>query len=377
MDAVFRFGIEEEYFLADAETGATPDADVADAFHRARGAEVKPASHEFLKGQVEVQTEPTTSFEEARDQLLAARLGLAKVAEEHGLLLLAAGSHPLARARDQDTTEKERYQRLLAELGVIAPRAMICAMHTHVETPEPDGRVRLMNRLTPFLPLMLALSSSSPFWQGRDTGLHSYRLTAFAQWPRTGLPEMFADEDEYRRFVELMVAGGVIDDASFLWWHIRPSVRFPTVELRVCDCCTRVDDAVALAALYQALTRCLVRRPEINAEVGVVDRGVCASNLWQVQQHGLEARLIDARSGETRTVGEQLDAVLALVESDAAALGSTDWIARCRAIAAGGTSADRQRALFRAAKERTTSDTHALREVIRTLAAVTVGRGEF
>lgn len=372
MQHVFRFGIEEEYFLADAVTGATPDAATADRFHVARGAEAKTASHEFLKGQVEVQTAPGADLDAARDELLEVRRCLAKVAGDHDLLLLAAGTHPLARARDQDATEKERYQRLITELGALAPRAMICAMHIHVEAPQPERRVDLMNRLMPFLPMLLALSVSSPFWQGRDTGLLGFRLAAFAQWPRTGLPELFAGEDDYRRFVDLMVGGGVIEDESFMWWHIRPSKRFPTLELRICDCCTRVEDAVAIAALYRALVRCATRRPELNADVGPVDRGICASNIWQVQQHGRNARLIQRRGDGTATVAAQLKETLDLVAEDAAALGCADWIARCPAIVERGTGADRQLEVHRAALARGAGHAEALREVVRALAAETV-----
>ncbi|GLK68721.1 carboxylate-amine ligase [Hansschlegelia plantiphila] len=371
MDGAFRFGVEEEYFLADATTGASPDSAAADRFHKAAASVVKPASHELLKGQIEVQTEPGVNFDAARDQLREMRRDLAKVAAEHGLLVFAAGSHPLAKSREQDTTEKARYRRLEAELGLIASRTMICATHIHVEAPEADGRIGVMNRLLPFLPLLLALSVSSPFWQGRDTRLKGYRLTAFAEWPRTGLPELFRDQHEYQRFIDLLVAAGVVEDATFVWWHIRPSTRFPTIELRVCDSCPRLDDAIAIAALYQALFRCVLRRPELNADMGPVDRGVCASNIWQAQQHGVEAELIDVALAAARPVAAHLDVALELVEQDAEALGSSEWVGRTRDILKRGTSADRQLAAYRNAKAEGAADDDALREVVRSLAEET------
>jgi len=345
----------------------------ADAFHKAAGKLVEPLSHEFLKGQAEVQTEPQLSFDRACDDLERMRGDLSRIAAEHGLSLFAAGTHPLARRAQQEANPDPRYDRLVAELGVIAKRAMICAMHIHCEAPDPARRIDVMNRLLPFLPLFYALSVSSPFWQGREAGLKGIRLSTFAEWPRMGLPEIFESEAEYRRFVDLMVAADVVPDASFIWWHIRPSTKFPTVELRVCDSCTRIDDAVAIAALYQALSRCVTRRPELNRGVGAVDHGVCASNIWQIQQHGGEARLIDVARGQATTVSALLEEALKLVEDDARELGSLDWVTRTRDVLARGSSADRQLGLYRQKTAEGNSEEEALREVVRMLGRETVG----
>ena len=371
MGGSFRFGIEEEYFLADASSGESPAGERADRFHDAAPRRVKAASHEFLKGQVEVQSEPLTDFDEARANLLDMRRTLADLAGEHGMDLCAAGSHPLARVRGQVASEDKRYRRLERELGVVAMRAMICATHIHVEVPEPDKRVGLMNRTMPFLPLFYALSVSSPFWQGRDSGLRGIRLSAFAEWPRMGLPELFSSEAEFRNYVELLVAADVVDDASFIWWHIRPSARFPTLELRVCDACTRLDDAVAIAALYRALIRRLSRSPEINAGVGAIDRGVCASNIWLVQQHGVTACLIDVARRTAVPVAEHLEQVLELVREDAEALGCLDWALKTREILREGSGADRQLAAFRDAVDNGSGTEDALRAVVKMLARET------
>ncbi len=368
----FRFGIEEEYFLADAETGESPAEDMADRFHQVAADLVEPATHELLKGQVEVQTEPGTSFDEARRNLAGMRRDLAEIAEGIGLLLFAAGSHPLAESRDQDVTDKERYQKLRSEFGIIAQRSVVCATHIHVEVSQVDGRIGLMNRLVPFLPLFYALSVSSPFWQGHDAGIKGFRLTAFSEWPRMGVPDLYASEDDYHRFVDLLVQAKVIRDASFVWWHIRPSTHYPTIELRVCDSCTRVDDTVAIAALYQALMRAVTRRPDINEGIGPIDRGVCAENIWQVQQFGSKAELIDVRGGGKAPVGAHLEAVLDLVKEDADALGSWDWVVKTRDILARGTGSDRQLAVFRDEKEKGATDAAALRTVVRRLADETL-----
>ena len=366
----FTFGIEEEYFLADAASGHSPAADVLDRFHEAAAAKVEPASHELLKGQIEVQSEPGTSMDAARDALAGMRGALSHIAGDHGLDLFAAGSHPLAQQGEQHTTQKERYRQLEAEFGLIAARTMVCAMHIHVAVPDPDRRVDLMNRVMPFLPLFYALSTSSPFWEGRNTRLKGFRLAAFSEWPRMGLPELFKDQGEFDLFVERLVGAQVMENSSFVWWLIRPSNKFPTLELRVCDSCTRLDDAVAIAALYRSLLRAVYRRPELNAGFGPVDRGICAESIWQAQQGGLNAKFVDARKGGILTVPQALDAALDIAAEDADALGATAWVARTRDILERGTSADRQLAGLDRTEPRV--DEGALRAVIGRLAAETL-----
>ena len=226
-----------------------------------------------------------------------------------------------------------------------------------------------MNRVVPFLPLLLALSVSSPFWEGRDTNLKGFRLAAFAEWPHMGLPVRFDRQEDYERFIEVLVKARVIPDASFVWWLIRPAARYPTIELRVCDSCTRTDEAVAIAALYRSLVCAVSRRPDLNADVGAIHWGVTAENIWQVQHLGLDAKLIDA-NGETRSVRDSLEAAIALVAEDTHLLGSTDWVARTRDILVRGTGADRQLAVFREHEARGREE--ALRAVTRHLAAETL-----
>ena len=371
MSGDFRFGIEEEYFLVDAETGESPTDDAADRFHAMADSRVKPASHELLKGQVEVQTEPGTDFDAAHATLAGLRRDLSAIADHHRLSLIAAGSHPLAESRDQATTDKPRYKALQDEFGIIARRSIVCATHVHVEVKDAD-RIAIMNRLIPFLPLLYALSVSSPFWQGHEAKIKGFRLTAFSEWPRMGVPDLFASQAEYEHFVRLLVDAEAMKDASFVWWHIRPSTHYPTIELRVCDGCSRVEDSVAIAALYQALVRAVSRRDDINANMAAVDRAVCAENIWQVQRLGTQAKLIDAGGHGTRTVAERLDEVLELVGEDVQALGSRVWVEKTRTIVESGTSADRQLATFRDALASGRSHQQALRAVIDMLVAETI-----
>ncbi len=344
----YRFGIEEEFFLADASTRGTPTGKLK-GFHRAAKARLPEAERELLQLQVETASAPTDDFAEARAALAGFRSGLGAVAREHGLVLFAAGTHPAARWSRQRRTDKERYAAIMREAQMVEARNMVCGMHVHVEVPDPAARVDLMNRFLPFTPLLLALSASSPFWQGRDTGLAAYRLSVWGELPRTGLPDLFADAADFDRCVATLVGAGVIPDASFLWWTLRPSIHYPTLELRVADSCTRLDDALAVAALYRCLVRLLVRRPELNRGLTGASRAVAAENLWRAQRYGTLATLVEEGRGEAVPFAERLDAVLEQVAEDADALGCTAEVGGARRVLAEGTSADRQVAAFAAA----------------------------
>ena len=344
----YRFGIEEEFFLADASTRGTPVGKLK-GFHQAAKARLPVAERELLQIQVETASSPTDDFAEARAALAGFRSDLGAVAGEHGLLLFAAGTHPAARWAPQRRTDKERYAAIMREAQMVEARNMVCGMHVHVEVPDPEARVDLMNRFLPFTPLLLALSASSPFWQGRDTGLAAYRLAVWGELPRTGLPDLFANKADFDRYVAILVGAGIIPDASFLWWTLRPSTRYPTLELRVADSCTRLADALTVAALYRCLVRLLVRRPDLNHKLTGASRGIAAENMWRVQRYGVKATLIEEGRSEAVPFAERLEAVLEQVAEDADALGCTAELDGARRILTEGTSADRQVAAFAAA----------------------------
>src|SRR5215470_17449408 len=184
----------------------------------------------------------------------------------------------------------------MSEIQMIGLRDMLCGMPVHVELPDPARRVEVMYRALPFLPLLLALSTSSPFWQGRRTGLLGYRLAAYDELPRSGLPELFRTNAEYDAYVAAMVRSAAMPDSSYLWWAIRPSHSYPTLELRAPDCCTHLDDAIALAALYRALARYLYTHPQHNFELDVVDRSIAVENKWRAQRYGAQGTFV-TRSG--------------------------------------------------------------------------------
>jgi len=372
MQATYQFGIEEEYFLADAVTRGTPRRGVT-AFHSAARARLPAVERELLQSQIEVATEPSTDFAWAGEVLAGLRAGLAKVGREHGIAVFAAGTHPVARWSRQQQTQKDRYAGIMRELQILGRRTVVCGMHVHVEVPGPEARVDLMNRLLPAMPMLLALSTSSPFWQGQATGMAGYRLSAFGEMPRSGLPDLFAGPEDYARYVEVMTGAGAIADASFLWWTLRPSVRYPTLELRIADSCTLVEHTLAIAALYRCLVRHADRRPEWNRGLTGASRGIAAENLWRAQRDGVRAELIDPDTGATAPFTECLDAMLARLAEDADALDCTDAVGRARAIATDGTSADRQLAVFTAARERGLNEREALGAVVDWLSAASAG----
>ncbi|MCF4125231.1 carboxylate-amine ligase [Methylobacterium sp. SyP6R] len=369
----YRFGIEEEFFLADAATRGTPRSGVR-GFHAAAKSLLPAAERELLQSQIEIATPPATALEEARAGLASLRRGLAEIGRAHGILVLAAGTHPGAAWDAQRPTDGARYHGILDEVRMIGRRTLVSGMHVHVEVARPDDRVDLMNRLLPVLPVLLALSVSSPFWQGRDTGLAGYRLSVFGEMPRTGLPDLFSSNAEFERYVAVMVQAGAIQDASFLWWHLRPSIRYPTLELRIADSCTRVEDAVAIAGLYRCLVRAAERRPDLNARLDGVARAVIRENLWRAQRDGVQAALIDPEAGRAVPYGEALETVLALVAEDAEALACGPALDGARRIAREGTSADRQRAAYESARGQDGEDAAGIAAVVDALARETEGR---
>jgi glutamate---cysteine ligase / carboxylate-amine ligase len=340
----FKFGIEEEYFLSDAKTFEVPTETPDELFEAADFGTSGRIEREFLQAQIEVATEPHCDAGDARRELLRLRQNAAAAAAEHGLVVLACGTHPLAYWRQSVQSRKPRYSQVMDALQMIGQRNMLCGMHVHVEFPDPRRRIDVMMRILPYLPLFIALSASSPFWQGRATGLKGYRLAAYDELPRTGLPELFASNEDYESYVDAMVRSGAMADASHLWWSIRPSLKYPTLELRAADSCTRIDDTIAIAALYRSLARYLYGHPARNAEVDSVDRAIAVENKWRAQRYGVQGTFV-TRSGGV-PVAEMLNRVLDLIEADGEALNCTEQLDHCRSIAVGGTSADAQLRIF-------------------------------
>lgn len=373
--SAYRFGIEEEYFLSEAESRGIARKISPRFIEAAQAAFQNELQSEMLQSQIEVMTPVCENMAQARLSLSRLRAGLAAIARDHDMLLLACGTHPTAAWSRQRATEAKRYDGIMRDLQMLGSRNQLCGLHVHVEVPDEDLRIGIMVRMLPFLPLLLALSTSSPFWQGRRTGLMGYRLCAYAELPRTGLPELFTSAADYRAYIDTMVASGTIRDTSFVWWSIRPSEKHPTLELRVADSCTRLDDTLAIAALYRCLVRHLARKPDLNGRLTAASRAIAAENIWRAQRYGLHGGFVCEARRAMRPVGEVLEEVLAMLGEDAAALGCGADLAACRGIVAGGTSADMQLAIFEEARAGSGGQEAGMRAVVDWLAAQTRAGG--
>lgn len=360
----FSVGIEEEYLLVDPETRNLADDPPATILEQCRekiGDQVTP---EFLRSQIEVGTKVCASIAEATEELRRLRCCIRDVAEAHGLAMIAASTHPIADWDLQKHTEKDRYNVLAQSMQTVARRLLICGMHVHVGIDDDDLRVDLMGQVSYFLPHLLALSTSAPFWRGRKTGLKSYRMAVWNELPRTGLPPQFDSYGEYRRLVETLVATGVIEDATKLWWDVRPSDKFPTLEMRMTDICTRMEDAICIAAFYRCELRMLWRLRRANQRWRQYDRFMIAENRWRASRYGIDEGLIDFGRGEIVPYNELLEEMIELVREDAEFFDCVDEVEHAREILKRGTSAHKQVATWDEAKAAGKDEAQALRDVV-------------
>ncbi len=342
MQQEFTLGIEEEYLLVDRDSFQLAEA--PEALMTACQDELEgQVSPEFLQCQIEVGTRPHATIKGAREDLIKLRSCVSQHAAKHNLAPIAVSCHPFANWKDQHHTRKERYDALQHALGGVARRMLICGMHVHVGIQEPSMRSDLMPQLCYFLPHLLALSTSSPFWSGEDTGLSSYRLTVFDNLPRTGLPPIFGSWSEYERTTGVLVELGVIEDTTKIWWDLRPSHRFPTLETRIMDVQPRLEHTLSLAAMVQALTRMLCRLKDRNLRWRQYDRFLIGENRWRAQRYGVGEGLIDFGDRSVKPMSILMDELMGMLAEDTEALGTMTELARLRQIAEHGTSATRQR----------------------------------
>lgn len=363
-DPSFTIGIEEEYLLVDPKTrnlAHDPPTTILEECRKRIGDQVTP---EFLRSQIEVGTKICTSIAEAKEELHTLRSCIREVAEAHDLAMIAASTHPIADWDLQKHTEKDRYNILAQSMQTVARRLLICGMHVHVGIEDDDLRVDLMGQVSYFLPHLLALSTSAPFWRGRETGLKSYRMAVWNEMPRTGLPPQFDSYGEYRRLVEILVGTGVIEDATKLWWDVRPSDKFPTLEMRMTDICTRMEDAISIAAYYRCLLRMLWRLRRNNQRWRQYDRFMIAENRWRASRYGIDEGLIDFGKARIVPFPELLEELITLIREDAEFFDCVAEIERAREILERGTSAHKQVAAWQEARQAGKEDADALRDVV-------------
>ena len=366
-EPAFTLGVEEEYLLVDRQSGALvtdPDREfMRECEQRCEG----QVTSELMRSQIEVGTAVCQNVQETREELKRLRSAVIEVAAKYGYAPIAASTHPFGRWVDQLQTAKDRYDSLTLEMQAAARRLLICGMHVHVGIEDDELRIDLMNQLSYFLPHLLALSCSSPFWDGRNTGLKSYRLTVFDALPRTGIPERFASYAEYQRHIQVLMDAGLIQDSTRIWWDLRPSARFPTLETRVMDVCTRLDHTVALTALLVCLMRMLYRLRRANQRWRIYTPMLIQENRWRAMRYSFDEGLIDLAKGEVVPFRELLNELLDLVAEDAEALGCESELRSLENILTEGTSAHRQLECYETKRNQGATEEEALKAVVSIL----------
>ncbi len=373
----FTVGIEEEYLLVETASGQLakdPPAEMLRECERRLEAQGQAGqvTPEFLRAQIEVQTRVCKTVGEARADLARLRRTVADVAGEHGLAPIAASTHPVADWGDLKATERERYQSLQRDLQGVGRRLVICGLHVHVGIDDDELRIDLMNQAMYFLPHLLALSTSSPFWRGEDSGLKSYRLAVFNELPRTGPPDYFESYGEYRRQLGRLLDAGLIEDATKLWWDLRPSAKFPTLEMRITDVPTRLGDSIGIAAMYQCILGLLYRLRRSNQRWRIYPHMLVKENRWRAQRYGIDQGLVDFGKGEVVPFARLLDELIELTAPEAQRFACAAEIASLRDIVRRGTSAHRQLDVYAKAMAGGASKAEALKAVIDWLVQETV-----
>ena len=364
-DVEITFGIEEEFWLVDPDSRdiiADPDPGIFDWCEKNRGPH--GFVHELLRSQIETNTRVCESVADLRGALVETRRVVLDAAKRHGAAVLAASTHPFAAWESQMRTPKERYERLATRLQESARRLLVSGMHIHAGFGDADSRIRIMTAMRRYLPLLHALSASSPFTAGRETGYKSYRLTIMGALPRTGLPGPMWSRAEFDQLVADYQRMNLIGDGSELWWDIRPSVRFPTIELRICDLCPRIDDAMCIAAFYACLIRRLSRLDREGELPAEPPTEIINENRWLAQRYGVLGFLGDTDEGGRKDVADFTAELLEELAGDATALGCEKELQHALTIIREGTGADRQVDLFRLRRVEGDTDAEALRAVV-------------
>ena len=365
-------GVEEEFFLVDPQSRdliADPDPGIFAACEQ-RAGEHKVVT-EFLRSQIETNTRVCSSVADLRAALTETRRLVSEAATAHGARVLATSTHPFAHWRAQATTAKERYRRLAMTYQESVRRFLVGGMHIHAGFGDPDSRVRVMTAMRRYLPLLHALSTSSPFNAGHETGFKSYRLNLIGALPRTSLPPPLHSYADYARLVEDLQALNFISDGSELWWDARPSARYPTIEMRICDICTRLEDALCVAALYASLIRRLLRQDAGHGLLPEPPTEIIAENRWLAARYGVLAFLGDPAFGERIDIEDYTARLVDELAEDAKALGCEAELRRAPAIIREGTGADRQIDLFRLRRLEGDAEMEALRTVVDAAVAET------
>lgn len=342
----FTIGVEEEFQIIDPSTGELRShvSELIAAGTPSLGDQIKQEMHQSI---VEVGTRVCNDVAELRHEMVHVRAELSSAAERVGLAVAAAGSHPFAQWTDQLISPGERYATIVHELQQLARSLLIFGLHVHVSMPDKQTTIDIMNAARYFLPHLLALSTSSPFWAGRDTGLKSYRTAVFRRFPRTGVPDHFGSWGEYDNYVQLLVDLHCIDNGKKIWWDLRPHPTFGTLEFRVCDVPTRVEETICLAALSQAIVVKLHRLYEKNMGFRLYRKALIDENKWRAARWGIDGKLIDFGKRAEVPMRDLAEELLGFVDDVVDELGSRREVEYVHTILRDGTSADRQLRVFK------------------------------
>ncbi|MDT4896567.1 MAG: glutamate---cysteine ligase / carboxylate-amine ligase [Acidobacteriota bacterium] len=342
----FTLGIEEEFQIVDPESRELRShvTEFLDEGKMILGEQIKP---EMIQSMIEVGTGICKNIQEARADISRLRGIISMLARSKGLVIVAASTHPISRWQDQKIFEDERYEVLVQELQSVARSLLIFGLHVHVGMADRERAIHIMNAARYFLPHLLALSTSSPFWMGLNTGLKSYRSEIFKQFPRTDIPDHFDSYSSFERYVQLLVKTKCIDDGKKIWWDVRPHPFFPTLEFRVCDIPTRVDDTIAIAALIQAIVAKLNKLIDKNLGFRLYRRMLVQENKWRAVRWGLDGKMIDFGKQKEVPVRDLILELLEFVDDVLDDLGSRKEVEHIHTILERGTSADEQLQIYR------------------------------
>jgi len=339
-------GIEEEYQTIDPETRDLRSHIQMEILPKAKlrvAERVKPEMHQAV---VEVGTKVCRDIKEAREDMRTLRREMITLSEQNGLLLGAASTHPFADWKVQEIYPDDRYRQVVEDMQLVARANLVFGLHVHVGIEDRNTAIHIMNSMRYFLPHILALSTNSPFWLGMETGFKSYRCKVFERFPRTGIPDVFANWADYETLISLLVKTNCIDNGKKIWWDIRPHPFFETLEVRVCDLPMRLDETLAIAALIQATAAMLWKLHASNKSYRIYGRALISENKFRASRYGLEGKLIDFGKEEEVPIKKLMLEYLHLIDDVVDELGSRDEIDYIHEMLKMGSGADRQLKVF-------------------------------
>jgi carboxylate-amine ligase len=340
-------GIEEEYQTIDPQTRDLRSHIAAEILPKAKLALHEAVKAEMHQSVIEVGTRVCRDVKEARENIHALRREMITLASQNGMLLAAGSTHPFSDWKLQEIYPDERYHRVVEDMQLIARANLVFGLHVHVGIEDRNTAIHIMNSMRYFLPHILALSSNSPFWMGMNTGFKSYRVKVFERFPRTGIPDTFANWSEYENFVDLLVRTNCIDNGKKIWWDIRPHPFFNTLEVRVCDIPMRLDETMAIAALIQATVAMLYKLHASNKSYRIYGRALISENKFRASRYGLDGKLIDFGKEEEVPLRQLIPEYLDLIDDVVDELGSREEINYIHEMLKMGTGADRQLQVYK------------------------------